>query len=71
MQSMLRSPSPVSEVCDELYVLDFLPAHSYGFLNRRLRAFFSLTLYRPPLADYTVRHTDLAVNLFLLSRATQ
>ena len=23
------------------------------------------------MADYTVRHTDLAVNLFLLSRATQ
>jgi hypothetical protein len=45
----------VSEVC-ELYVLVFLPAHTYLirlFTERYLRA-FSLTLYRPPL-DAAVR----------------
>ena len=44
VQSMLRSPSPVSEVCDELYVLDFLPAHTYGFLPSFARLLLSDSL---------------------------
>ena len=44
----------------------------YDFKTRlEIGRFKMITKSSSTQADYTVSHTDLAVNLFLLSRATQ